>query len=52
MQFVERGAVHPYQIHSKGEPSLGGVWATGAGRARGMAEQLPTAVWLTLFKPE
>lgn len=32
--------------------SLGGAWATGAGRARGIAEQLPAAMWLTLFKPE
>lgn len=43
-------AVHPCQIHTEEEPSLGGAWATGAGRgARGMA-RLPAAVWLTLFK--
>lgn len=50
-------AVHPCQVHSEGElgnslPLLRAVWATGAGRARGMAEQLPAAMWLTLFKPE
>lgn len=41
-------AVHPLQVHRKREPSLGGMWATGTGRAKGTAKQLPVAVWLTL----